>query len=208
MAILLPNMQEVCAVPMALAWDPMSNSRFLGFRTRHNNACGLTSQTGHVAFEMKAIRSTPTGFQIEVTNARLSDNSLFADIQLASLETRRMYAITLNGITSKNGETLYDKVGYYTLNQVALPVRAGVQPHAAVHRPIHQALHWDANSRRMTITTVSTYQLTLKTVSGRSVRQISGNSPQTYNWTSLESDVYFLTGSMDGESVSQSLLLP
>jgi hypothetical protein len=157
---------------------------------------------------MKAIRSTPTGFQIEVTNARLSDNGLFADIQLASLETRRMYAITLNGITSKNGETLYDKVGYYTLNQVALPVRAGDQPHASVHRPIHQALHWDGNSRRMTITTVSTYQLTLKTVSGRSVRQISGNSPQTYNWTSLESGAYFLTGSMDGESVSQSLLLP
>lgn len=152
----------------------------------------LFSYTDQAPFEMKAIRSTSTGFQIEftqpasaaaglaasykvrttvftpkedfgqdaatkdnnvpieVTAARLSDDGFFAEIQLASLETRRMYAIALTGITSQKGETPNADVAYYTLNQVALPVRVlSKNPAKAARKIFGQSSRWNANGRRV-----------------------------------------------------------
>ncbi len=211
----------------------------------------LFSYTDQTPFEMKAIRSTSTGFQIEftqpasaeaglvanykvqttvftpvqsygadaatndnnisieITDVRLSDDGLFAEIKLSSLETRRMYAITLNGITSQKGEMPNANVAYYTLNQVALPVRAIAKNAGnADGNSFGQIMRWDANSRRMTLTSQSPYQLTLKTMDGRRVMQMTGPKSQTYSLATLEAGIYVLTGRIEGAMHSQRLVLP
>ncbi len=55
---------------------------------------------------------------INVTSATLSADAKHVRLKLASLMTRRMYAITMNNVKNTTGGAAYNNVAYYTLNKV------------------------------------------------------------------------------------------
>ncbi|MEO6095261.1 MAG: hypothetical protein ABIW76_06185 [Fibrobacteria bacterium] len=62
---------------------------------------------------------TDNNISVGVTSATLSADAKHVFLELASLLPKRMYAITMNNVTSATGEAAYTNVGYYTLNSVS-----------------------------------------------------------------------------------------
>jgi hypothetical protein len=229
-----------CGLPGAGNWN-------------YNQTCRgmhLFSLRDEVPFEMKAIRATATGFQIEftkpasleaglasgyqvrttvftpkliyggdaltsdnnvsvaVTEASLSQDGLFAEIKLASMDLRRMYAISLSGITSAQGDSIHSGVGYYTLNQAPKPVGTLAQTPSPLNViPFSAMLRWDGLTKRISIRADKPFELALKSMDGTTVSQWSGDAPLTVNMTFLKPGIYVLMGEVGGQRHSQRLVL-
>jgi hypothetical protein len=63
--------------------------------------------------------TTDNNVTVGVTSATLSPDGKHVFLELASLLTKRFYAVTMTNVTSATGEAAYTNVGYYTLNSVS-----------------------------------------------------------------------------------------
>ncbi len=221
----------VCGLGGSGNWAYNGQCRGLDFMT----------PTTQVPFDILAIRSTPTGFELEFTepandaagtasnysiktsvftpvrnygeDASRTDNNitvavnkatLSADkrkvtIEPASLLTRRMYAITLNGtnIKSATGGNLYVTTGYYTLNNVSKSVPVDARRFATGHeRP-----SIDLEHRNLRIQEANAYRLELRDASGRVLSKFQGQGPATLDMGKLPSGLILLTGESNGKIV-------
>jgi hypothetical protein len=76
----------------------------------------FTPVQAHGGDSLRSDNNVPVG----VVSADLSADARHVHLKLASLSTRRMYAIKVKGVASASGnQALYSDVGYYTLNSVS-----------------------------------------------------------------------------------------
>ncbi|MDB5106783.1 MAG: hypothetical protein JWP91_4472 [Fibrobacteres bacterium] len=130
---------------------------------------------------------------VDVSSAVLSPDGRHARLQLASLLVKRMYAITVNNVSSATGEQPYANVAYYTLNKVGPAVATG--PAAAFGKSLRAQVH----AGRVTLELpFRSYRIGLFGLDGKRFAEASGGGPGTLRSGPLEPGLYFLSGSLDG----------
>lgn len=140
---------------------------------------------------------------VAVSSATPSSDGKRVNVQLASVLTNRMYAITLNGITSATSEALHNNVGYYTLNKVAKAV--AVQNGENVPGTV-RALP-TLSGMNLTLPFNQPYDLSLYAANGSMLRNLKGHSPQNVNLGSVKPGIYLLSGHVDGLAWQRKLFL-
>jgi hypothetical protein len=140
---------------------------------------------------------------VGVTSATLSPDGKKVTLKLASLLTRRMYAFTLNNITSATNEAMYTNIGYYTLNKVQTTV---VNVAASVPQP-GKLTAFEADRRLWRIDATEAYDLSLARPDGRIVTRVADKVAQTVSLQGLDAGVYLVSGQVGGKAYRQSLVL-
>jgi len=144
--------------------------------------------------------TTDNNVTVDVSSVALSADGKHAQLQLASLLTKRMYAITFNNVTSATGEQPYTNVGYYTLN--------GVGPATAIGRAARSAATARAKvefGRVSLELPFRSFHVGLFRLDGRLVTEASGHAPGTLRSGALAPGVYLLSGIADGMAVSEKV---
>ncbi len=132
---------------------------------------------------------------VDVTSAELSPDGKHVRLQLASLLTKRMYAITMNNVTSATAEAAYTNVGYYTLNNVG-PATTAVGRVGAFQKTVRASLQQGRISLQLPFQ--GPYQAAVYALDGAMVARASGNSGATLTTGRLKPGLYLVSGSAEG----------
>lgn len=132
---------------------------------------------------------------VAVNSATLSGDGKRVNLQLASLATKRMYAITASNIVSAAGaQAMYTNVGYYTLNQVGA---------ATALRPAPRfpgTLRVAASGISVEIPADGEWRISVFRTDGSRVEGRVGKGPARIGFAGLPAGAYFLSGTLDGKA--------
>jgi hypothetical protein len=138
---------------------------------------------------------------VAVTSATLSQDGRHVRLELASLATRRMYAITMNNVASAGGEPAYTNVAYYTLNNTGPATAIGTLGRFT------QKLRASAQEGRVPIELPfdRPYQISLYGLNGAWLAGKSGRTPGTLTTGRLQAGIYILSGAVEGRPFREKI---
>ena len=141
---------------------------------------------------------------VTVTSVTRSTDGRKVTLQLGNLQLGRMYSITLNtAIRSSTAQTLYNTVGYYTVNTVgpaAVPVKPKVEALSRNFRILRQG-----GTVFISLPYHQPYQVALFNLGGRKVAGVSGSQPGTLSTAGLKPGVYFMAGKVGETSMREKI---
>lgn len=141
---------------------------------------------------------------VGVSSATLMEDGKHVQLKLASLATKRMYAITAaSAVKSATGGDLWTNVGYYTLNSVnqsPLPISG---PIASFARRVHASLH--AGRVLLDVPLAGHWKLELLRLDGSRVSQASGTGPSRFESQTLPAGLYVIAARGEGGSFSERI---
>ena len=141
---------------------------------------------------------------VAVSSATVGADGKRVRLKLASLLTKRMYTITVNGVTSSTGQSLFANVGYYTLNNVAKSVAIGpVGPAADFARRIHASSH--VGRVALDLPFEGPWKLELLRLDGSRVAQASGTGPGRFESRAVSPGLYVVAGRGEGGAFSERI---
>ena len=133
---------------------------------------------------------------VPVSSATLSADGKHVKLQLGSMATRRMYAITANNIASATGaQALYTNVGYYTLNNTGTATAIGPARDFALAATASA----QAGGVSLDIPARGNWHMELFRPDGSRVARQAGNGPGRFASGPLPRGIYILTGRMAGQ---------
>lgn len=138
---------------------------------------------------------------VEVSSATLSQDGKHVRLQLASLETRRMYAITMNNVTSTTAEQPYTNVAYYTLNNVGPATAIG--PVGDFQKRVRSTVQ--AGRVSIELPFQGGYQVALLRLDGGKVAEARGDRPGTLTTGKLTPGIYLLSGTAAGAVLREKI---
>jgi hypothetical protein len=139
---------------------------------------------------------------VPVTSATLSSDGKHVNLQLGSMGTKRMYAITANNVTSATGgQALYTNVGYYTLNNTGPATSVG--PAAAFAREAHASVQ--SGSVSLALPFAGAWRVELARLDGTRVAGATGTGPGRFASGRLPPGLYVLAGMAAGESFREKI---
>jgi hypothetical protein len=146
---------------------------------------------------------------VAVSSATLSEDGKHVHIKLASLSTRRMYAITATGITAASGgQALYNNTGYYTLNSASPdsvydPSTRLVGPTGDFAHSIHASIHRGRVAFDMPFK--NGWNLDLLRLDGTRVSRAAGSGPGRFESHVLPAGLYVVVGRADGDTFREKV---
>jgi hypothetical protein len=147
--------------------------------------------------------TTDNNVAVNVTEAKLSADGLFAELKTASLLTRRMYAFTLNNnIKSATNENLYTNVGYYTLNTVNT-TNVAQADRAKSFKQVQAKTQLGKLSLELPFQ--EPYQVSVFDVSGHKVAHLNAQQPQTLTTGVLNAGIYLVSGKVGESEIRQKV---
>jgi hypothetical protein len=148
--------------------------------------------------------TTDNNIAVDVASAALSQDGRHVKLQMASMLTRRMYAITMNNTASATGEQAYTNVAYYTLNN---PASVTALTSAAEGR-IRARAASAGGPVSLDVPYAGAYRVVLRGLDGRAIAEATGMGPGTASFGKARSGLYLLTGDAEGKAFAQKLAIP
>jgi hypothetical protein len=156
----------------------------------------------HGGDSLRSDNDVPVG----VASAMLSADGKHVHLKLASLLTRRMYAIKSKGVTSAGGQEPYSTVGYYTLNAVSpdsgfttrLAVPAGDFP-----RRLRASIH--ASRVAFELPFQGPWKIDLLRPDGARIARANGTGPGRFESASLTPGLYLIFGRAEGTAFTEKV---
>jgi hypothetical protein len=146
---------------------------------------------------------------VGVSSASLSEDKKHVHLKLASLATRRMYAITASNIAAATGgQALYTNVGYYTLNFVSPdsvydPSTRLVGPAGDLAHRIHASIHQGRVA--FDVPCQGGWSFDLLRLDGSRVSRVAGSGPGRFESGELPAGLYLLTGRAEGSAFREKV---
>lgn len=141
---------------------------------------------------------------VAVSAATLSADAKHVHLKLASLSTKRMYAITANNaIKSASGADLWTNVGYYTLNSVNNATTVVSAPVASFADKIHASLH--TGRVALDVPFAGAWNLQVLRLNGSRAAEGSGVGPAHFESGPLRPGLYLVGGHAEGSSFSEKI---
>jgi hypothetical protein len=141
---------------------------------------------------------------VAVSGATLSEDAKHVQLKMASLTTKRMYAITAgSAVKSASGDNLWTNVGYYTLNSVNTASSVVSGPIASFARRIHASIHTGHVS--LDIPLEGAWKLELMRLDGSRISQASGTGPSRFESQPLPVGLYVIAGRGEGGAFSERI---
>ena len=145
--------------------------------------------------------------KVGVASATLSPDGKHVHLKLASLLTRRMYAIKVKGVTSAAGnQELYSNVGYYTLNSISPDSGRATRLVGAVKdfsRRIHASLHRSAVA--FDVPFHGPWKIDLVRPDGTRAARFAGSGPGRIGSAPLPPGLYLVAGRAEGAAFSEKI---
>ena len=141
---------------------------------------------------------------VEVTSAVLSADGKHVHLRVASLLTRRMYAIKVKGVTSAVGnQEPYSQVGYYTLNAVSSDSGFATRltrPARDFSRRIHASRH--PGRVAFDLPFQGPWKVDLLRPDGARLAKGEGSGPGRFESAALPAGLYLVVGRAGGTRFS------
>jgi hypothetical protein len=151
--------------------------------------------------------SKDNNIPVRVTSATLSPDGKHVHLKLASLLTRRLYAIKVKEVASAIGkQEPYSNVGYYTLNNVSPDSGSTARfggPVGDFSRRIHASLHWSRVAFEVPFH--GPWKIDLVRPDGTRVERSAGSGPGRFESASLSPGLYLVAGRAEGSSFSEKV---
>jgi hypothetical protein len=142
--------------------------------------------------------------RIGVDSAVLSGDGKHVRLRLATLLTKRMYAITAgSAVKSAGGDSLWTNVGYYTLNSVNAVTRIVPPIVASFARQIHGSSQRGHVS--LAVPFAGSWTLELLRLDGSRISRTSGTGPSRFESRDLPAGLYILAGQGGGASFGERI---
>lgn len=150
------------------------------------------------------LNNNDNNVNVGVTSATLSEDGKHVHLKLASLQTKRMYAITAsNNVKSANGDALWTNVGYYTLNSVNPSTTFATAPVASFAGKIHASLHSGRVS--LDVPFSGAWTVELLRLDGSRVARKTGSGPSRFDSGRLAPGLYVVAGMAEGGRFSEKI---
>jgi len=146
---------------------------------------------------------------VAVSSATQSADGKHVHLKLASLLTRRMYAITVNNVTAASGtQGPYTNVGYYTLNYVSPdaeynPPTRLVGPVGDFAHAIHASIH--RGRVAFDVPFAGPWKVELRRLDGSRVARAEGTGAGRFESASLAPGLYLVAGRAAGSAFSEKV---
>jgi hypothetical protein len=148
--------------------------------------------------------STDNNVAVDVVSTAPGQDGRHVKLQLASMQIRRMYAITMNNVVGAAGEKAYTNVAYYTLNNAATVTALASIEEGRVRARVGSR----DGGVSLDVPYQGKYRMTLRSLDGRVLAERSGAGPGGIRLGNVRSGLYLLTGVSDGKNFAQKLVIP
>jgi hypothetical protein len=152
---------------------------------------------------------TDNNVPVEVVSAILSPDGRHVHLKPASLLTRRMYAIQVNGVVSAaGGQDLYSKAGYYTLNAVSDDSGSATRlagPAGDFRRRMHASMHQGRVAFDLPF--LGHWEIDLLRPDGARIARAAGAGPGRFGSPSLPPGMYLVVGRAEGAVFGEKVLV-
>jgi hypothetical protein len=150
------------------------------------------------------LNNSDNNVNVGVTSASITDDGKHVHLKLASLSTKRMYAITAgSAVKSATGSALWTNVGYYTLNSVNNVTTVVSAPVASFANRIHASLH--TGRVALDVPFAGAWNLEILRLDGSRAARASGSGPSRFESGALPPGLYVVAGRAEGSAFREKI---